>query len=143
MKKLYTILSTIQLIVGTGALFGGAIAIIDPSGAMYGASTDILKTGPFTNFLIPGLFLFFILGMGHLISFIFVKHKFKFHIYVSGAAGCILMTWIVIQCLILNAIHGLHIAFFLIGLLESLIAIYMLFKLRLFPFIKKDQSQSL
>ena len=119
------------------------LAIYDPSGISFGMPTDILKTGPFTNFLIPGLFLFFAIGIGHLISFIFVKRRLKFHAYISGGAGCILMGWILIQCYILHAIVILHVIFFLIGLFESSISLYMLVKLKLFPFSKQNQIHSL
>ncbi len=74
-----------------------------------------------------------------LISFVFVKRKLKFHVYISGGVGCILMAWILIQCYIINAINILHVIFFLIGLVESSISLYMLAKLNLFPFNKKDQ----
>jgi len=137
LNKIYRIQSTIHLFVGVGALFGGMMAILDPYGILYGLSTDVLKTGPFTNFLIPGLFLFFVLGIGHLISFIFVKRKLKFHAYISGGVGCILMAWILVQCYILRTIHILHIIFFLTGLFESSIALYLLVKLKLFPFTKQ------
>ena len=116
------------------------MALVDPSGALYGAPTDMMKIGPFTSFLIPGLFLFFVLGLGHIVSFIFMKHKLKFHVYISGGAGCILMAWILIQCYILQAIALIHVIFFLIGVFESVIALYMLIQLRLFPFNKLDQS---
>ncbi|MGE5654689.1 MAG: hypothetical protein ACM3ZQ_10605, partial [Bacillota bacterium] len=64
MATLRRIQKALLLTVGIGALSGGAMAIYDPSGALYGAPTEILRTGPFTNFLIPGLFLFFVLGGG-------------------------------------------------------------------------------
>jgi hypothetical protein len=137
LKKLYRIQSAILCFVGIGALFGGSLAIYDPSGISFGMPADVLKTGPFTSFLIPGLFLFFAIGVGPLISFIFVKRRLKFHAYISGAAGCILMGWILIQCYILHSIVSLHVIFFLIGLFESSIALYMLVKLKLFPFTKK------
>jgi hypothetical protein len=137
LKKTYRIQSIILCFVGIGALFGGTLGITDPYGTAFGMPTDVLKTGPFTNFFIPGLFLFFGIGVGHLITFIFVKRKLKFHVYMSGGVGCILMSWILIQCYILNAINILHVLFFLIGLVESSIALYMLIKLKLFPFHKR------
>jgi hypothetical protein len=140
LKKLYGIQSVILCFVGIGALFGGLLGIFDPYGKFSGMPTNVLKTGPFTNFLIPGLFLFFAIGVGHLISFIFVKRKLKLHVYMSGGVGCVLMAWILIQCYILNAINILHVVFFFIGLVESLIALYLLIKLKLFPFNKKDQG---
>ncbi|WIV10648.1 hypothetical protein [Proteiniborus sp. MB09-C3] len=138
MKKLYGFQSTLLCTVGIGALFGGMMAIIDPYGTLYGAPIEILKRGPFTNFLIPGLFLFFVIGIGHLVAFIFVRNKLKYHVYISGGLGCILMAWIAIQCYVLQSIQYLHIIFFLIGLIESLIALSMLIKLRLFPFSKSS-----
>jgi hypothetical protein len=143
LKNLYKIQSAILCFVGIGALFGGFLGISDPNGTSFGASTDILKTGPFTNFLIPSLFLFFAIGIGHLISFVFVMRKLKFHAYISGGAGCILMAWILIQCYILHAVAILHVVFFLIGLFESAVSLYMLIKQKLFPFAPKGQSHSI
>lgn len=143
MKRVYWLQSGILCFVGIGALFGGLLALLDPTGVSFGASTDILRTGPFTDFLIPGLFLFFVLGLGHLLAAIFVIRKFKFHVYLSGGAGCILMTWILIQCYVLHAIASLHVIFFFVGLIESLIALYMLVSLKQFPFNKQDRSHSI
>lgn len=136
MEKIYRAQLVILFIVGIGALLGGAMAISDPYGVTFGMPTDALKNGPFTSFLIPGLFLFIVIGLGHLISFVAVKRKLRFHAYISGGVGCILMAWILIQCYILQSIHYLHIIFFLIGLSEGVIALYMLVKLKLFPFSK-------
>lgn len=134
MKKIYIIQSIILCFVGVGALFGGILAITDPYGVSFGMGTEVLRKGPFTSFLIPGLFLFIVIGLGHLASFVFVKRRMKLHPYISGGAGCILMAWIVIQCYMLQAINILHVIFFLIGLAEGAISLYMLIKLKLFPF---------
>ncbi len=134
LKRIYKTQSIILLLVGVGALFGGGMAIIDPSGALYGAPVEILKKGPFESFLIPGLFLFFVIGVGHLTAFGAMKCSHRLHAYLSGAAGCILTGWILIQCYVLQAANILHIVFFIVGLAESVIALYMLVKLRLFPF---------
>ncbi|HCJ58506.1 hypothetical protein [Lutispora sp.] len=134
MKGLYRIQSIILCFVGVGALFGGMLGITDPYGVSFGMSTELLKRGPFTSFLIPGLFLFIAIGLGHLAAFVFVKRRMKFHPYISGAAGCILMAWIMIQCYMLQSINILHVIFFMIGLAESGISLYMLVKLKQFPF---------
>jgi hypothetical protein len=138
LKKIYGIQSALSCLVGIGALFGGLLGIFDPNGKLTGMPTDILKTSPFTNFLIPGLFLFFIIGIGHLTSFIFIKRNFKFHAYISGGLGCILMAWILIQCYIINTITILHVIFFIVGLIESFFALSMVIKLRMFPFNKNQ-----
>jgi len=134
MNRIYLIQSIILCFVGVGALFGGAIAIIDPYEALMGISTELLKKGPFTNFLIPGLFLFIVIGLGHLLSFWYVKRRMKFHPYISGAMGCILMAWIVIQCYILETINILHVIYFVIGMVEGIMSLCILADMRLFPF---------
>lgn len=139
MKRIYHIQSIILCFVGIGALFGGIMALIDPSGKLFGMSTDLLKKGLFDSFLIPGLFLFLVIGLGHMLSFWLVKKRVKFHPYISGTMGCILMAWIVIQCYILGAINILHVIYFIIGVIEGIISLYMLLKLRLFPFHKGNR----
>lgn len=134
MKKLYGVQTVIHFFVCIGALFGGTLGITDPYGTLFGMPTEVLKRGPFTSFLIPGLFLFIVIGVGHLVAGVAVKRKMKFHPYISGSVGCILMAWILIQCYMLRNINPLHVIFFLIGSLESIIALYFLIKLKLFPF---------
>lgn len=136
MKKIYWLQSAVLMFVGIGALFGGALGITDPYGTSFGMPPEVLRRGPFESFLIPGLFLFLVLGIGHIVSSIFVMRRLKFHVYISGLAGCILMAWILIQVYILNSVNILHIIYFFIGLAESLVALYMLIKLKQFPFTK-------
>jgi len=138
MKRLYHFQEVIGLVVGLGALFGGALAIIDPYGTLFRMPVEVLKKGPFSSFLIPGLFLFFIVGLGHLFSFTAVRRRWKLHPYISGGAGCILMSWIVIQCYIMESVHFLHVIFFAAGLAEGLAALLMLVGLKLFPFSGKS-----
>jgi len=110
------------------------MAVYDPYGATFGMPVEVLRNGPFDNFLIPGLFLFVVIGLGHLTSFWLVKRRAKYHAYVSGASGGILAGWILIQCYILQSVHFLHVTFFIVGVFEGAVALYMLIRLRLFPF---------
>ena len=50
-------------LLGIGALFGGAVLIVSPSGNLFGMPLSMLDKSPFTNFLIPGLTLFVVLGL--------------------------------------------------------------------------------
>jgi len=51
------------LFLGLGAIFGGGILIISPSGKMFGMPLSMLDNSPFNNFLIPGIILFSLLGL--------------------------------------------------------------------------------
>ncbi len=134
MKRIYNILAVLHLFVGVGALFGGFGVIIDPSGKALGVTTDILKSGPFVDFLIPGLFLFIFLGIFDIIVAVFAFKKSHYQAYLSGIMGLGLMIFIAIQCIILDTINILHIIFFVLGLIEALFALVLALKTELFPF---------
>ncbi len=115
-------LGTIHIFVGVGALFGGMAGILSPSGSAVGiTASEALKNGPFTDFLIPGIFLFVVLGLGNIIAFITAKNKYQ--PYISGCFGIILCLWIVIQCYMLYTINVLHIIFFIIGIIQIFLSI--------------------
>lgn len=121
-----------HIFVGIGALIGGIVTIIDPE-TPFGITTEILKTGPFKNFLIPGLFLFFVLGVGNIISAICIKLKRYYYPYISFVFSIILPFWIIIQCLIINTVDKIHIVFFIIGILQTFFSFLMISKSELFP----------
>jgi len=57
-----------SFVCGPGALAGGAAAIIDPYNP-FGVNADaLLRHSPFTDFLIPGLLLFGVIGLGNLFA---------------------------------------------------------------------------
>jgi len=132
-KQLYLYIIILHAFVGIGGLFGGIGIIIDPSGDGYGVSVDLLKNSPFNDFFIPGLFLFFIIGIGDIIVSIFAYQKHKYLAYLSGLMGGVLMTWIVIQCIMIETVAALHVIFFLLGLIEVLLAFILANKNNLFP----------
>ncbi len=107
--------------VGIGALVGGGAAILDPFNPL-GAPLDMLKYSPFDNFLIPGLILFLIIGIGSIISGVMALLKSNYQGYYSSVSSWALMIWIAVQCLMLKAIVFAHVFFFLIGLAGAVLA---------------------
>jgi hypothetical protein len=110
------------ILLGLGAIFGGAVLIISPSGKLFGMPLTMLKDSPFNNFLIPGIILFSILGLvpiGLTIALI-KKQKYKlaelFNVYSDmywGWTYCIyigfaLIIWIQIEMIFLRAVHWSH-----------------------------------
>ena len=69
------ILVSLILFLGLSAIGGGGTLIISPSGTLLGGlPLSILQHSPFTNFLVPGIILFFILGFAPcLISIALIK----------------------------------------------------------------------
>lgn len=132
MKKIYRILFGIHIFVGVGALAGGLFAILNPNNPV-GMTVDNLKNSPFTSFLIPGIFLFTVIGLGNLFSAITIYVGSKYQAYVSGVVSLALVFWIIIQCIILQAVVPLHIIYFIIGCIQSILSALILVNQQLFP----------
>jgi hypothetical protein len=60
----FWLLLVLLAFLGIGALGGGAFLIIDPSGASMQWSLEALNGSPFQSYLIPGVLLFAIFGVG-------------------------------------------------------------------------------
>jgi hypothetical protein len=132
MKSLRIATIVIHFFVGVGAFFGGLAAVLNPVSPM-GISPETLRLGPFTDFLIPGLTLLIVIGLGNILSGILEAKNVSCASYASGVMGAILIGWIVIQCYILQAVVGLHVLFFLIGCVQGILALASLWITDRFP----------
>lgn len=132
MKVARRSLFILHAFVGIGALAGGLAAITNPEEPL-GVTVDALKNSPFENFLIPGIILFTIIGLGNILSATTLALNSKFQGYISSVFSWALVIWIVVQCIMLEDIVPLHIIFFIIGLVEAIISTGILFEKRLFP----------
>lgn len=132
MRKLYRFLFSLHTLVGIGAIFGGLAAILNPQGPL-GVPVEALKNSPFSNYLIPGIILATIIGLGNIISALTIFLKSRFQGYISSVFSWALVIWIVVQCVMLNGVHFLHILFFIIGLIESALSMIIMFEQHLFP----------
>jgi len=132
MKIVYRLLFILHLFVGIGALAGGLAAITNPQ-APLGMTTEPLANSPFSNYLIPGIILFTVIGVGNIFSALMLRFKSKLQGYVSSIFSWALVIWIVVQCIILNTVVFLHILYFAIGLIQAILSMIILFEHRLFP----------
>lgn len=132
MKKIYRLLFGLHLFVGIGAMAGGLAAITNPQSPL-GISVEVLKNSPFSNYLIPGIILFTIIGVGNVISAIMFRFKSRFQGYISSVFSWALVIWIVVQCIMMEDIAFLHVLFFMIGLVEAGLSMVIIFEKDLFP----------
>jgi hypothetical protein len=126
-------MAILHLFIGIGAVFGGLAAILQPHSPM-GISTDVLEGSPFENFLIPGLILFGFIGLGNSLAGIIVWRGSKMTGYISGFFGCGLIIWIIVQCWIMGDVLFLHILYLVLGMIQAILGLRMLFYNRQFPF---------
>ena len=123
----------LHLFIGIGACAGGTGAMLDPLSPM-GAPVEMLEHSPFATFFIPGLFLFAVLGLCNVFSFILSVRIKSSGGYLSVFMGGILCLWLVIQCIFIRGIASLHIIFFILGLVQIAGGTVIVFRRRQFPY---------
>ncbi|MBC8452718.1 MAG: hypothetical protein H8D65_02560 [Spirochaetes bacterium] len=132
MKGLFIAARIVHGFVGIGALVGGGAAILNPNSPL-GIPPDSLEGSLFTNYLIPGIILFTVLGFGDLFA-LFLSCKFpKTQAYSGCTMGGALMIWIIVQCIILGSIVFLHVFFFAVGGVLVLLSLIIMYRNRQFP----------
>lgn len=119
MKNCYIILGFLLAFTGIGAIPAGLGFLVDTSGAKMGNSIALLANSPLKSFLLPGLFLLFINGIGNLFgSYVVFKRK-QFAGIIGFILGVILVLWISIQVYWITLSSFMQPLFFLIGLVET------------------------
>jgi hypothetical protein len=132
MKKEHRTLFALHLFVGVGALFGGLAGMLNPDDPL-GIPNNLLDGSPFSNFFIPSLILFVVIGLGHTFSAITARLNSKYQGYITSIFSWALMIWIVVQCLIINTVDFLHVLYFGLGLCGAVLGMRILFAQGSFP----------
>ena len=121
------ILGILQIFVAIMAIPAAIMLIMDTSGESLGLNLEILQSSPFSDFLIPGLFLLLVNGLGSMIGAFWT---FRQSLHAAKAAmvlGLILIGWILIQVYFIGMTHFLQPLFLFVGIAELLMG-YLWFK---------------
>ncbi|HYM85017.1 MAG TPA: hypothetical protein VEY67_12800, partial [Candidatus Dormibacteraeota bacterium] len=107
----------------------GLMFITDPSGKAMGIEGWLNGT-MFGDFLVPGLYLFAVNGVGMLVlAALTVAHR-AIAPWLTGALGIGLMVWITVQLLLIHDTMVLQPIFFAVGLVMGFVSLFWLIELR-------------
>ncbi len=112
------------MIIGLGALGGGYMLVRDPSGSALGLPMSFLEGSPFSDFLIPGMFLLAVNGIGSMIGAGLSFNRRRYSQEIAIVLGGILVAWIVIQVVIISSFNWLHVLYFILGVVELGFGLY-------------------
>jgi hypothetical protein len=110
-------------LLGLGALAGGIALVSQPDGSVMHFDTDLLAGSPFPDFLIPGLVLGGLFGVGSLVVAVMGIRRSRLAPFLAFGIGCAQMVWIVVQLAIIDAWSWLHPTCFAIGLVIAVAAV--------------------
>ena len=121
MRKSRLLLGLLQLFIAIGGIAGGIGLVREPSGANLGITLAQLARSPFHDYLVPGLTLLFLIGVGNLISsgasFLRYRYTGELGVFLGG----FLAVWIIIQVVWLGLVSWLQPFYFLLGCGELLL----------------------
>lgn len=115
-------LQALLLFNGLSALFGGSVLVVAPDGSILGMPLSLLATTPFADFLLPGLILFTVLGLGSSIGWMLVYRGHPWATRWVRMIGTATVVWIVTQMIMLRGVSFLHVIYITIGILLILMA---------------------
>lgn len=122
-NTLFLVSAIILLFVGVGAAAAGFLLVQKPDGSGLGMPLSMLKNSPFPDFLIPGLVLLIINGIGNLAGAYFLFRKDRLSGLIMLFFGAFLTLWMVAQVYWIGLGHFIQVFYFLIGLVEILLGI--------------------
>lgn len=133
MKRICTaknFLLCLLVFLGLGALVGGGMLMLCPDGQWMRMPLSMLRYSPFSNFLIPGIVLFLMLGVAPLLLVIVLQKKpasvfaEKFNAFkdmhwswtYTVYNAILLVLWIQVEMQWLRAVHWIHDFYILLAL---------------------------
>lgn len=117
-----------QLFVGIMAVPVGLMMIVEPNGSPLGIPNEWVADSVFGSFLVPGLFLLLVNGVGQLVAAALAVVRHPLAPWLMGALGVGLLIWIAVQVLIIP-LSFLQPVLFLLGLVEGFAAFFWLRRL--------------
>lgn len=136
-RKKSILLVSLHLFLAVGAIGGGIILLIDPSGELAGISLLLLDGSLFNSYFIPGLILFLLLGILPIIvatglikqwdsiwleklNIYKTKHwSLTFSLYIGFA----LIIWIIMQVFIIKTLFILQFIFIMLGIIIQIVTL--------------------
>lgn len=119
-------MKTFQLIlisfIAVTSTLSGFMMISYPEGGVMNLDTLLLEGTPFKNFLVPGILLAGLVGASNSIAvYTFIAESPSRYNW-SIAGGALISAWIIIQMIMIQSLHWLHLVYLIAGILIMLIA---------------------
>jgi len=116
-------LCVLQIFVGITAVLGGFGLVSDPSGTKMNIPLMLLENSPFANYLIPGLFLLLVIGVGNVLTgiVVFLRHRYAGNLSVF--LGALLALYITVEVWFIGLMNFSQPLYFVLGVAELILGL--------------------
>jgi len=87
----------LEVFLSVGALAGGAALVLGPRGEIIPLPVSALRGSPFDSYVMPGLILFGVLGLGPLAAALLVRLRHPLAPVAGFAVGVGLLIWLAVE----------------------------------------------
>jgi hypothetical protein len=113
----FRIVSVIALVfVGLSGVIGGIPLIVNGDGQPWGMPQSLLQYSPFQSFAMPGIILFFAIGLLSFRVLWMTLYGQSGHGWWVTLQGCVLMGWLVVQAAMIRTVSWAQIVYAVIAL---------------------------
>jgi hypothetical protein len=116
----------LELITAIAAIPAGLSLLTDPSGSGVGLPGTWIEDSVFGSYLVPGLYLFVVNGIGMLVLAGLTVLRHWSAPWLTGALGVGLIIWIAVQVVVMPEVHPLQFVFAATGFALGLISFFWL-----------------
>jgi hypothetical protein len=92
----------LEVFLGVGALAGGSALMLGPRGEIIPLPVSMLRGSPFDTYLVPGLILFSVIGMGPLLAAVLVWLRHPLAPLAAFIVGVALLIWLAVEIAIVG-----------------------------------------
>jgi hypothetical protein len=92
----------LELFLSAGALAGGLALILGPRGEIIPLPVSSLAGSPFDTYLVPGLILFGVLGLGPLVAVVMTLRRHRLGPVAAVVTGMALLAWLAVEIAIIG-----------------------------------------
>lgn len=122
-KQIFIAEGILQFFIALGAIVVGVLMIVNPAGDDTAVPMSLLDGSPFKGFLIPGIILLTVNGLGNLFAGILSFRRHKLSGWTGIFFGFALIIWIFVQVSMIGGGHWLQILYFILGIIELILGI--------------------
>lgn len=130
MKALILFQTLLHLFIGLGAIGGGACLMYDPSGKLIGLPIGYLQGSPFGSYLVPGIVLFILIGIGNLVAAVLGFKNHRHSGELGNKLGAILLIWMAVQLLVIGYKMWIQMIFIAISIVQFMVGFAIIYKIK-------------
>ena len=122
-RSFNTILCVLQLGIGVTAVLGGFGLVSDPSGAEMEIPLTLLENSIFANYLIPGLVLLIVIGVGNVLGGIATLSRRRHFGNIAIFLGGFLVAYILVEIGIIGLLNLSQPIYIMLGVSEIVLGL--------------------